>query len=1292
MVSEDVKLLELIFDGSIKPTDLKFSALESITQNFAEERIIGEGGFATVYKGILRNGEVAVKRINNKHTINEKLFHREVNSLLNVSHTNIVRFLGFCSHTNHKAFDPEGLGEYILAEYRERILCFEYINNGSLRKYIADELRGLPWDTRVLVIKGICEGLQYLHVKKHIIHRDLKPENILIDISMVAKITDFGLSRMEKNAQTKSKTRMASLGYTAPEYIEKGEMSFKYDVYSLGIIIIELVTGSRNIPDSNTVLRRWKHRLRKSGKETPFVYQQIAKLIEIGLLCQEKDPYKRPSISDIRLDINELESTDKQISNANESTAEQHPYMEKEHMIVSSFHLNENISFEDCRRSKHLVASMHLDLFLQISPYLEDDMLGIEPLELCFPFEVNVNNQISSSIELTNKTNAFIAFIIQTTSPLQYFIQPKKDIVAPRSKYSVNITLQSLDKAPQDRGCIGDFIVRSTKVNESLISEDITDDTFRREEGKLVDEVNLTIKYKAEVPQVDVRPTEAESKISASTSDEVIRFDPPELCFPIVPDRTVLSSIKIINTTESYVSFSICYLPGEKPAGLYHFNKSESVLPPRSTECLAVRRYEKEGAVENMELNEEFNVGYAIVAEGIKACDLDANDYTQWKKLHIVGKKINSCTSNELIQFEPPELSFPCLNKTSLSWVNIVNNTDCHIGYSTWKYKTNVASYAIEQKRGILPPRSTQRMVVQRVPKEKKEEEESESSSEEVFVWNMIVSEGVEASSLTDYYRKGESKELPLVFSRKIINPWTSDELIRLDHPELRFTFSQNKTALSSINMVNVTDYYVGFRLFNGDTNALYYEPNPELGVLAPRSAQRVLVSRPIDQKEPEEDMQYNDEFFMWNAIVSEGVRASDLDCYMCKEEEQSNELPIILNKVTSSTSVELIKLEPPEVCFTLLPSKHLLSSIMIVNITDYHIGFNTAAEETTVASYITEPKCGVLRPWSTQELVVSRVSKDETPELVDMQCADKYFVWSGFVTEDVNANDLITWMPITERKEFPIVFAKESSNELIQFDPPELCLPLLLNQRVLSSAKIVNITDQYIGFRICTKKSNSARYYANPSEGILPPLSTQLLLVTRIAEEKELEDTRCTDKFLVWNVIVTEDFKASNVIDNMSETKCTELPIVLTKTSSSTSEQLIQLDPPELHLPFLPNKKVLSSIKIENLTDYNVGFNTYSRPTNAAWYHTEPPRGILPPRSTRKLMVTREEKEDALEDQHFNDMYFVWKSIVSEGVKDSDLSDYMADQESLELPIILDKANLDLLSYGYVMAGVTAP
>jgi hypothetical protein len=124
----------------------------------------------------------------------------------------------------------------------------------------------------------------------------------------------------------------------------------------------------------------------------------------------------------------------------------------------------------------------------------------------------------------------------------------------------------------------------------------------------------------------------------------------------------------------------------------------------------------------------------------------------------------------------------------------------------------------------------------------------------------------------------------------------------------------------------------------------------------------------------------------------------------------------------------------------------------------------------------------------------------------------------------------------------------------------------------------------------------------------------------------------------------------------------------------------LIQCDPLELRFPLLPNKKVSTSIKIVNLTDYNVGFNTYSRPTNMAWYHTEPPRGILPPRYTQKLMVTREEKEDTSKDTQFNDKYFVWNSVVSEGVKDNYLTDYLSDQESKELPIFLDKVSELLL------------
>ncbi|CAM0878556.1 unnamed protein product [Alopecurus aequalis] len=562
-------------------------------------------------------------------------------------------------------------------------------------------------------------------------------------------------------------------------------------------------------------------------------------------------------------------------------------------------------------------------------------------------------------------------------------------------------------------------------------------------------------------------------------------------------------------------------------------------------------------------------------------------------------------------------------------------------------------------------------MVVRRVPKEKKPEHMQSKLSNNLFVWNMIVAEGVEASNLSDYPIDDEDSKELFFFHEKDV-PSTSNDLIQFDPTELSLPFVPNKPLVFSVNIINNTDYYICFHIYQPQKNVGSFYINASPGVMPPRSTQRLIVKRVPDYEE-RDDMQCEDKFFLWSTIVSEGVEASDIVNYV--DDEGSTELPIFYKKITSFTLVELIKFEPPEVRFPFLPSKRLLSLIKLVNTTDYHIGFNTHAEEKNVALYITEPPCGVLPPRSTQELVVTRLAKEEAPELEDIQCKDKYFVWSTFVTEDVNESDLTSYMPENERKELPIVFTETSSNELIQFDPPELCLPLLPKQRVLSLAKMVNITDQYIGYRIREKKSNSTRYNVNPSEGILPPLSTQVLSITRIAHEIVLDDTQFKDKIFLWNGIVTADVKASNVIENITETKCTEFPIVLTKTCSSTSDEPIQFDPLQFHFPLLPDKKVLSAFKIVNLTDYNVGFNTYSRPTNAAWYHTEPQRGILPPRSTQKLIVTREEKEDALTtDKQLNDKYFVWRSIVSEGVKETDLCDCVADQDSKELPIVLDK------------------
>ena len=330
--------------------------------------------------------------------------------------------------------------------------------------HYADELRGLEWNTRYGIIRGICEGLYHLHKEKQIYHMDLKPDNILLDNDMVPKITDFGLSRLDEKTKTMNEYRPGSLGYCAPEYLHQGKMSFKSDMYGLGMIIIQLVTGEKVIRNNNNnnVLRRWRHRWKKSGKETPLVYQQVAKCIEIGLLCQEHDPSKRPFIWEMIHDIREIEGINGKISNAYEHS------------------------------------------FGQIIPYSEDDMLGIEPLELHFPFELN--NQVSCALQLTNETDSYLAFNIQNMSPLSYCTQPQKGIMPPRSRCAIEVSMQLQGKAPGYMHRANELIVWSTKVNDCIAVEDITTNMFINEAVNAVNEVNLDVVFDAQIvlPQPSV--------------------------------------------------------------------------------------------------------------------------------------------------------------------------------------------------------------------------------------------------------------------------------------------------------------------------------------------------------------------------------------------------------------------------------------------------------------------------------------------------------------------------------------------------------------------------------------------------------------------------------------------------------------------------------------------------------------------------------------------------------------------------------------------------------------------
>ncbi|KAM3409380.1 hypothetical protein ACQJBY_001986 [Aegilops geniculata] len=244
-------LERMLLDESAEPTDLPLSLLEDITDRFSPDQQIGSGGFAVVYKGVIGKRTVAVKKLSNTVDITESKFHGEVKCLMKTKHKNIVRFLGYCADTQGKMAEYEG--KLVMADVRNWLLCFEFVPKGSLEKHMSDASCGLEWRERYRIIRGICEGLQYLH-EKRILHLDLKPANVLLEIGMVPKIADFGLSRCFDEGQTRAVTQhlCGSQGYLAPEFY-RGHIAFASDIYSLGVIIMEILTGAKGYFEEENV-------------------------------------------------------------------------------------------------------------------------------------------------------------------------------------------------------------------------------------------------------------------------------------------------------------------------------------------------------------------------------------------------------------------------------------------------------------------------------------------------------------------------------------------------------------------------------------------------------------------------------------------------------------------------------------------------------------------------------------------------------------------------------------------------------------------------------------------------------------------------------------------------------------------------------------------------------------------------------------------------------------------------------------------------------------------------------
>ncbi|KAL3740528.1 hypothetical protein ACJRO7_021760 [Eucalyptus globulus] len=282
-----------------------FSIIRAATDNFSDSRKLGQGGFGVVYMGQLSNGQkIAVKRLSRNSSQGEVEFKNEFMLLAKLQHRNLVRLLGFCL---------EGV---------EQLLIYEFVPNSSLDQFLFDPPKraNLNWDTRHKIIMGIARGMLYLHEdsRLRIIHRDLKASNVLLDSEMNPKISDFGMARLFELDQTRAKTNriVGTYGYMAPEYAMHGTFSIKSDVFSFGVLVLEIVSGQRNalfrMGDDTEVLisyvwKNWKEGSLSNIIDTSITSGssiEIVRCIHIGLLCVQENMISRPTMASVLLMLN----------------------------------------------------------------------------------------------------------------------------------------------------------------------------------------------------------------------------------------------------------------------------------------------------------------------------------------------------------------------------------------------------------------------------------------------------------------------------------------------------------------------------------------------------------------------------------------------------------------------------------------------------------------------------------------------------------------------------------------------------------------------------------------------------------------------------------------------------------------------------------------------------------------------------------------------------------------------------------------------------------------------------
>ncbi|KAL1832058.1 hypothetical protein ACET3Z_001709 [Daucus carota] len=277
-----------------------YKELELATNGFKEE--LGRGAFAIVYKGVVQmsssNILVAVKKLDRVVQEGDKEFKTEVNVIAQTHQKNLVRLLGYCD------------------EGENRLLIYEYMVNGTLASFIFGDVKP-SWRERKIIGLGIARGLAYLHdeCSKQIIHCDIKPQNILLDEYYNARISDFGLAKLLMMDQSRTNTGIrGTKGYVAPEWFRNTPITVKVDVYSFGVLLLEIICCRRSVDDSENgevaILTDWVWDCFEEGKLEKIVgnkedmlddWEKLERFVMVGIWCIQEDPSLRPSMKQVIL-------------------------------------------------------------------------------------------------------------------------------------------------------------------------------------------------------------------------------------------------------------------------------------------------------------------------------------------------------------------------------------------------------------------------------------------------------------------------------------------------------------------------------------------------------------------------------------------------------------------------------------------------------------------------------------------------------------------------------------------------------------------------------------------------------------------------------------------------------------------------------------------------------------------------------------------------------------------------------------------------------------------------------